>query len=138
MPSYKIHSAARFDSVEGATWRATRIGDPDVSVIQETYFSWINPGFVKAWKRHKVATCNFVTPVGNVEFVIQTTAGEFEKVVIGVDNYFRLVVFPNTWFGFRCVDDQPSLVVNTMSHQHDDQESEKADIKSFDFDWSTQ
>jgi len=136
MPGYKLHSVARFESRDGGTWRAARLGDPNVSEIQEVYFSWINPGCIKAWKRHKVATCNFVVPVGNVEFAVQASNGHFEVVTIGVDNYCRLVVFPDTWFGFKGIADQPSLVVNTMNHLHDDQESEKADINLFDHDWT--
>ena len=77
MPGYELHSVARFESKEGGTWRAARLGDPDVSDIQEVYFSWINPGCTKAWKRHKVAVCNFVVPLGNVEFAVQASSGQF-------------------------------------------------------------
>ena len=36
----------------------------------EVYFSEIFPRCVKAWKKHKIQTQNFVVPVGNIKLVI--------------------------------------------------------------------
>jgi dTDP-4-dehydrorhamnose 3,5-epimerase len=134
--SYQLHPLQRFNSKEGGTWRAIRSDAPGVLSIKETYFSWVNPGSIKAWKRHSISTCNFVVPVGNVEFVVHTHDEKFEEITIGVDNYQRLVVPPNTWFGFRGKSDYPCLVMNTMDFLHDDRESEKSDLNLFNYKWS--
>ena len=67
----------------------------------EAYFSIIESGSVKAWKKHKAMTSNLIVPLGNVEFVFFDDFGTFRREIVGVDNYVRLIVPPGLWFGFR-------------------------------------
>jgi dTDP-4-dehydrorhamnose 3,5-epimerase len=133
-----LHNIERFESEAGGTWRCLRSVDAGFAGFGEVYFSWINPGHTKAWKRHKIATCNFVVPVGKVTFMVETenSPGIFEQVTIGPETYFRLTVTPGRWFGFRGVSNVKSLVVNIASEIHEDEECETLPITSFAFEMS--
>ena len=131
-----LHSLERFESEAGGTWRCLRSADAGFAGFGEAYFSWVNPGHIKAWKRHKLAICNFVVPVGEVTFMVETKAasGIFESVTLGPDQYSRLTVPPQHWFGFRGDFANPSLVVNVSSEIHDDDECENLPMSSFNFE----
>jgi dTDP-4-dehydrorhamnose 3,5-epimerase len=131
-----LHNLERFESEAGGTWRCLRSVDAGFAGFSEVYFSWINPGHTKAWKRHKIATCNFVVPVGKVTFMVETeiASGIFESVTIGPETYSRLTVTPGRWFGFRGDFANPSLVVNVSSEIHDDDECENLPMSSFSFE----
>jgi len=97
----------------------------------EIYFSTVNPGKVKAWKRHMRMTQNFAVPVGAVRFVIwdprpdSPTSGEIEEIVIGADQYRLLTVPPHVWYGFQCVSKCPGVIANCTDMLHDPSETEK-------------
>ncbi len=131
-----LHKLERFESAAGGTWRYLRNGDAGFAGFGEVYFSWVNPGHTKAWKRHKLATCNFVVPVGEVTFMVETMAssGIFETVTLGPEAYSRLTVTPERWFGFRGDFANPSLVVNVSSEIHEDDECENLPMSAFNFE----
>ena len=62
----------------------------------EAYFSWINKGVIKAWKRHKIMTLNLVVPVGKIKFVLyddrDSSDIKFQEFILSTENYFRLTV----------------------------------------------
>jgi len=103
----------------------------------EAYFSWVNTGTVKAWKRHTEMIMNVVVPVGMVRFVFYLdTVKLFRTVDIGRENYVRLTVPPGIWFGFQCLSESDGLVLNIASIPHDPNEVERMDLSEIDFDWS--
>jgi dTDP-4-dehydrorhamnose 3,5-epimerase len=92
----------------------------------EAYFSWINNGSIKAWKRHMRMTMNLIVPVGNVQFVFLTDEGSIiGQEIIGEDNYVRITVPPGIWFGFKGEFASKSLVLNLASITHDPDEVER-------------
>lgn len=135
MSSNTLHHLNQFHGDAGDTWRGLRNTDAGFNGFGEVYFSWINPGATKAWKRHREATCNLVVPVGRVIFSVETKieSGIFEHVTLSPTDYFRLTIEPGRWFGFKGVFDSPSLVVNISSHIHDDEECENMDLSAFEF-----
>ena len=92
---------------------------------------------VKAWKKHKIMTLNLLVPIGKVKFVFydKTFPDQYREEIIGEDNYCRLTVPPDIWFGFQ-ISDYPSLVANISDIEHDDKENIKVDIDTFAFKWS--
>ena len=103
----------------------------------EVYFSYINPGAVKAWKLHRRMTLNLVVPLGNVRFVFcdPHTEGQYRVEEIGETNYVRLTVPPNIWFGFQGASSQPSLIANIADLKHDQNEVNRKGIAEFCYDW---
>jgi dTDP-4-dehydrorhamnose 3,5-epimerase len=105
----------------------------------EAYFSWINPGAIKAWKQHSRMVLNLVVPVGNIRFgFIDMRDPETlvsREIEIGEENYSRITVPPGIWFGFRGIDIKSSLLLNLSSIQHDKNEVNRLPIEALEFDW---
>jgi len=110
-------------------------GESQYNGFAEAYFSWINPGVIKAWKRHNQMTMNLVVPVGNVRFAFTVGNEEFLCETIGEDSYQRLTIPPGIWFGFQNMSETPSLVLNIADMEHDPLEVDRRDIAAFGFDW---
>ena len=103
----------------------------------EAYFSFIEKGKIKGWKLHTRMTMNLVVPVGEVGFVFYVESNSsFQVLKIGTNNYKRLTVPPNIWFGFKGLGLYSNLVVNLSNIIHDPSESKKAEISKLNFDWS--
>jgi dTDP-4-dehydrorhamnose 3,5-epimerase len=98
----------------------------------EAYFSWIEHGSIKAWKRHLRMTMNLIVPVGKVQFVFITDEGNLlVREIIGEDNYVRITVPPGIWFGFKGEFAPKSLVLNLASITHDPDEVERLPKEAF-------
>ncbi len=108
----------------------------------EAYFSTIDPGQRKAWKRHREMTLNIVVPVGEIRFVMyddrnnSASRGQFHEVILSLNNYSRLTVPPMVWMGFQCMTDVTSMLLNIASIPHDPGETDKKELKEIKFDWS--
>ena len=57
------------DLVGGNVFHIMKKSSPGYQSFGEAYFSQINQGVIKAWKRHKIMTLNIVVPVGSIKFV---------------------------------------------------------------------
>lgn len=107
----------------------------------EAYFSFINHKEVKGWKKHSKMNLNIIVPEGNIRFVffddrgIQASQRNFFSVIIGSNNYQRITVPPNIWMAFQGIDKGANLLLNIADIEHDPNESESLDIKSFSFNW---
>lgn len=131
-----VTKLARIKTEGGDVLHALKQSDAGFSGFGEVYFSNVNFGAVKAWKRHKRMTMNLVVPVGKVRFVFyDVDLDSFKEELIGEDNYVRLTVPPGIWFGFQGVSRAQNLVLNIASIPHDPTEAERCDITKFKFDW---
>ncbi len=109
--------------------------DLSLSGFGEAYFSWVNPGAVKAWKFHERMTLNLIVPIGMVRFVFYLPSCGHRVYEIGDENYARLTVPPEIWFGFQGRSKVPSLVLNIADIQHDPGEVRRRDIKEIPYIW---
>ncbi|OGS37162.1 MAG: dTDP-4-dehydrorhamnose 3,5-epimerase [Elusimicrobia bacterium RIFOXYB2_FULL_49_7] len=120
----------------GKVMHMLRADSPLFSNFGEIYFSIVNAGAVKAWKRHLKMTQNFAVPVGKVKFVFfdqrpsSKTGGAIDIIEIGGDNYNLIQVPPMIWYGFSGMASMPSLVANCTDMTHDPAETERADINA--------
>jgi len=114
--------------------------DPGFNGFGEAYFTWINPGAIKAWKNHSQMTMNLMVPVGQVRFVFIEHETElnptFVEIEIGDSNYSRITVPPGIWFGFQGRGECPSLALNFSDIQHDPEEVSFLPLEEFHFDWN--
>jgi dTDP-4-dehydrorhamnose 3,5-epimerase len=115
-------------------------------VFEESYFSEINPGQVKAWKKHLKQIQNITVPVGIIQLVLyddrenSATFGRLEIHKIGRPNsYLRVTIPINIWHGFKCVSDNPALLVNCTNIKHEFSKSILLPHKdiTIPFDWDT-
>ena len=112
---------------------ATDIG---FSGFGEAYFSTINPGVIKGWKKHKRMVCNFLVPVGIVKVVIYDSLNQdFDVNVLSRSNYVRLTIPPELWIAFQCLDTKPAVLLNIASIAHDPNEAESRQLDAFEYNW---
>lgn len=127
---------ARIRTPGGDVLHAMKACDPGNAGFGEAYFSWVEAGAVKAWKRHTRMTMNLVVPVGMVRFVFCSSDREtFRVEEIGVDRYLRITVPPGICFGFKGIGQAQSLVLNIASIPHDPDEVERFTLSEIQFDW---
>ena len=122
-----------------------RADDPVFEKFGEVYFSWVNPGKVKAWHLHKVMTLNYACPHGEVRFVLfdqregSPTYGHVMELVLAPEpEHYRLVkVPPGVWNGFTGTAPYPSMVCNCATIPHDPDEIVRLphDDPGFPYDW---
>ena len=128
---------SRISVAGGDVLHALKVTDLDFSGFGEAYFTTINYGCVKAWKRHTRMTMNLVVPVGMVRFVfLDQGIGESREEIIGTNRYMRLTVPPGIWFGFQGVGEYDSLVLNLSSIPHDPDEVERLPVSAIEYNWS--
>ena len=101
----------------------------------EAYFSTINCGAVKGWKRHREMTLNIMVPCGEIRFVLfddrenSPTQNDFFSVELSRQNYQRLTIPPMVWMAFRGMRKGLNMLMNVASIPHDPEESDSLDLK---------
>ena len=98
----------------------------------EAYFTSVNPGVIKGWKKHKRMQMHLVVPIGSVCFFLRTERPcALKSVVVGNSQYQRLVVDPGIWVAFKALGDNPNLILNVASHEHDPNEAVNMELSAF-------
>lgn len=128
----------------GKVMHMLRSDSPLFTKFGEVYFSVVNTGVVKAWKRHFKMTQNFAVPVGKIRLVIydarknSVTYDEVQVLEIGEDNYSLVKIPPLVWYGFQGQSKSPALIVNCTDYPHDPGEVERhaVDDKEIPYNWS--
>lgn len=127
---------------KGNVFHAMKKSDPGFDGFGEAYFSTVNPGDVKGWKKHLRMTMNLVVPVGEIWLVLydgrngSPAKGSFFDVCLSLQNYQRLTVPPGVWMGFKGLGTGLNLLLNLANREHDPAESENSALESIPFDWS--
>jgi dTDP-4-dehydrorhamnose 3,5-epimerase len=115
----------------GKIMHMLRADSPGFQQFGEIYFSFINPGAVKAWKLHRRMTLNYAVPHGLVRMVIyddrpeSPTRGEVQELLLGEDNYCLVTVPPMIWNGFEGLSEGAAIVANCATLPHDANEVER-------------
>ncbi|MFA5117994.1 MAG: dTDP-4-dehydrorhamnose 3,5-epimerase family protein [Candidatus Omnitrophota bacterium] len=112
----------------GRVMRMLRCDWPHFTRFGEIYFSVVNAGVVKAWKKHLKMTQNFAVPVGKITLAIyddrekSPSRGECVELEIGEENYCLVQIPALLWYGFKGTAAIPSLIANCADIPHDPDE----------------
>jgi len=130
-----IRILKQIEDERGAVLHMLRADSPLFSQFGEIYFSLINPGVIKAWKRHHRMTQHFAVPMGCIRLVLfddrasSSSNGKVEELILGrPDSYYLVRIPPMVWYGFQGMDEKPSLISNCTDLPHDPKDSENMDI----------
>lgn len=91
----------------------------------EIYFSTVNPGFIKGWKKHRKMRQHIAVPVGNIRLVIyddrenSRTKNSIDEFFIGEANYQLVSIPPLVWYAFKAVGNSYALIANCPDLPHD-------------------
>ena len=126
----------------GDVLHGMKCSDPGYLGFGEAYFSEVESGAVKAWKRHKQMTLNLVVPLGAVRFIIfddrenSKSNGKYQEVTLSrLSDYSRLTVPPMVWMGFQGIDDKTSILLNIANIEHIPEEADRKEINEIKYDW---
>ena len=116
----------------GNVLHALKFNEKSFNRFGEAYFSKIEKNSIKAWKLHTRMTLNLIVPFGEVEFkFVSEDLKNVKTYIIGNNNYSRLTIPPNIWFGFRGLVSPYSLILNLADIIHDPNEVKR--ISQTDF-----
>ena len=128
----------------GKVMHMLRCDSPLFTKFGEIYFSIVNPGVVKAWKRHQKMIQNLTVPVGKIRLVLYDSRksslnyGKVEVIEIVEDNYCLVKIPPLVCYGFKGISSVPALIANCTDLPHDP--DELININEFDkkipYDWN--
>ena len=127
----------------GSVMRMIRKDSPLFGGCGEIYFSQVNLGAVKAWKKHLRMTQLFAVPSGNIKLVIyddresSSTKGQISEIECGEDNYCLVKIPPMLWYGFKGLSAASALIVNCADIVHDPDEIMRCppDHSSIPYEW---
>ena len=120
---------------KGDIFHAMKKSDVGFSGFGEAYFSTINKGDIKGWKKHTKMTLNLVVCQGEIKFVIcDDVKDEFFGVYLSCKNYQRLTIKPGLWMAFQGISDN-NMLLNLANIEHDSSEAVVKDIQDINFNW---
>lgn len=129
----------RIKTVGGDVFHAMKNSDPGFNGFGEAYFSAIESGCVKGWKRHTAMTLNLVVPIGEIQVsIIDDTEENLKNFILGpdqVDAYGRLTIPAGLWVAFGGRASGTSMLLNLASIPHDPQETETRALSCFTWSW---
>ena len=130
-----LHPLKHIVVPKGDIYHAMKSTDEGYVGFGEVYFSQIEHGQAKGWKRLNRMTLNLIVPVGTVKFVIyddregSITKGEFEEFILSPEmNYQRLTVAPGIWMAFYGVGEGISMLMDIIPEPHDPSEADRIDL----------
>ncbi len=129
------------DTSGGDVLHGIRSDSPGFFGFGEAYFSNVELGIIKGWKRHREMTLNLMVPIGSVRFVIyddrrkSPTNLMFQEVILSQKNYKRLTLPPMVWFAFQGKDERKNMLLNVASIPHEPQEVDQKSLDEIGFVW---
>ena len=120
-------------NTKGDILHAMKVTDESFNGFGEAYFSCLNQGAVKGWKKHTEMTLNLIVVFGKIKIVVFNQKNYYE-VILSKDNYHRLTVTPGLWVSFQGLS-KHNILLNIANIAHNPNESENVDLSSFDYDW---
>jgi len=126
---------------EGNIFHCMKKSDLGFKSFGEAYFSTVEYNVVKAWKKHTKMTLNLIVPIGEIQFVIyddresSKSKGSFFEITLSINNYKRLTISPNLWFGFKGVGKDLNLLLNLADIEHDPKEIIRLELDKINYNW---
>jgi len=120
---------------KGNVFHAIKRSDEGFDGFGEAYFSTVNKGDIKGWKKHTKMTLNLVVPCGAIKFVIyDEESKEFFATTLSQENYQRLTVKAGLWMAFRGIGDN-NILLNLASIEHDPKEAMSIELEEIRYEW---
>jgi|TARA_B100002019_G_scaffold215580_1_gene188159 dTDP-4-dehydrorhamnose 3,5-epimerase len=131
----KYTSLKKISNPLGDVWHALKSTDNEFIDFGEAYFSYINKGKIKGWKKHKKATLNLIVPIGEIKFFICNEKNidvnsKLLSFTLSEENYFRLTISPGAWFAFKGLKEK-NMLLNISDYPHDPLETVTIEPEEF-------
>lgn len=138
----KLYPLKHIAVPHGDIFHALKRTDEGYVGFGEVYFSQIEEGAIKGWKRHNRMTLNIVVPVGKIRFVIyddregSATKGMFQEIVLSPEeNYKRLTLSSGLWMAFQGLGTGTSMLLDVIPEPHDPKEADRMDLEEIPYNF---
>ena len=128
-------SLPRIEAPGGAVTRFVRNDEPEFLGFGEVYFTSIEFGAVKAWRRHSRANLFLTVVYGEVLVVLRDSPSE-GSFILSSEQPTRLSIRAGSWFGFSGRSQETGIICSLSDLPHDPDEVERASVDAFVHDWS--
>lgn len=142
MEGVSLHPLKHISVPKGDVFHALKCTDEGFTGFGEAYFTQIESGKAKGWKRHNRMTLNLVVVYGKVTFVLfddrenSLTKGKFEAITLSPsENYQRLTVAPGIWMAFYGAGNETSMLMDIIPEPHDDKEGDRKSLEEIAFEF---
>jgi dTDP-4-dehydrorhamnose 3,5-epimerase len=138
----KIIPLKIFQDHRGSVMKMIDRAQPHFQGFAEVYFSTINPGVVKGWKKHNRHAQNLVVVEGKVLLVLydnregSATKGQFLEITLGRDNYQLVQIPVNVVYAFKALGETHGILANCISEIHDSSEGETYPLEAIPYQWN--
>lgn len=125
---------------KGSVLHALKNIDPGFSGFAEAYFSSVNKGIIKGWKKHLQMTMNLIVITGEIKFIAyddresSQTKKSFGTVTLSRNNYFRLTVPPKVWVSFQGLGSE-NILLNIANLTHNPNEAVNIELDEIAGGW---
>lgn len=143
MEGVNIYPLKHINVPKGDIYHALKSTDQGYKGFGEAYFSKIESGAIKGWKRHNRLTLNLIVPVGAIKFVIfderadSATFGQFEEITLSPEGeYNRLTIAPGLWMAFAGISANDSMLLDIIDEPHDPFEADKKDLSEISYNFN--
>ncbi|MDB2636809.1 WxcM-like domain-containing protein [Alphaproteobacteria bacterium] len=128
-PLLQIHNP------KGDIYQVMKKNDLGYHGFGEAYFSSINKGQIKNWKKHTKMTLNLIVAMGEIKFVVYDDSSKnFFSVKLSKKNYQRLTVKPGLWLAFQGLENT-NMLLNLANIEHDPSESVSIALEELNYEW---
>tara|TARA_B110000027_G_scaffold134071_1_gene164774 strand:+ start:10177 stop:10632 length:456 start_codon:yes stop_codon:yes gene_type:complete len=131
----KVSSLNQFKDERGAVFHILKESDKHFRRFGEAYISKVNSNVIKGWKYHKEMHQNFSVPFGEIKLVVvdgrkeSSTYNLVNEFILSPEKNYKLIsIPPKLWYGFKCISDSFSLLLNISDMVHDPNESLTQDL----------
>lgn len=128
---------------KGDIFHALKKTDEGYTGFGEVYFSEIQQGEVKGWKRHNKIPLNIIVIQGEIGFVMyddrkgSPSYGQFLEIKLSKDNnYQRLFLPPGIWMAFYGIGNGTSMLMDIIPEVHDPNESSRKELEELNYDFN--
>ncbi|MBR6565441.1 MAG: dTDP-4-dehydrorhamnose 3,5-epimerase family protein [Spirochaetaceae bacterium] len=137
-----IHPLRHIVVPKGDVFHALKSTDEGFVGFGEAYFSQIDSGVAKGWKRHNRMTLNIIVVYGKIRFVVyddrngSKSNGQFDIFDLSpLENHQRLTISPGLWVAFYGLDENTSMLLDIIPQPHDPSEVDKKELNSIEFNF---
>lgn len=118
----------------GDVFHGMKSSDKGFQGFGEAYFSSLNKGAIKGWKKHNRMTLNLIVITGKIQFVIFDGKNYYDEI-LSMDNYQRLTISPGLWIAFKGFSNK-NILLNLANIAHDPNECDVINLDSFYYNWN--
>ncbi len=124
------------ESKIGSVLHGLKLSEESFNGFGEAYFSTLNYGIIKGWKKHNRMILNLIVVIGKIKFVVyDENKNKFYEFILSKKNHSRLTIKPGLWVAFKGLSTE-NMLLNIASIEHDPNEVESIDLNKIKFtDW---